>query len=664
MALGKSFLLLGLGALTRSAAILRQGAKAKTFLILMLTAFFIVVCAPGAFAFQGQVSGIFTNPQPADPDHPEEMRVWEQPDPNYFVYGGSHPQADNNSLLFDGEDNFDTTFNQPFALGQFEYHNTTTPMGRSPVAVDLVVELAFTDPAGIEQNFTYSLDLLTTLNDGDTPEENADSVAFPFDTPPTETYELNGVEFTLKLIALENLSGDGFIDPENPNHLSAYEEGERIPDTRPREEYSGDVSATLVAMLYTEVYRYDFTCQYNSSDPGNSDSYTGYFYDSHSYEVDDQIMAFTDENGDPGNYLITAKSQDTVDISLHGQVFVDSYTDQESGNTYLAADGEIFGGTGTENLGSESGHIIMAGIPEYYFGAETPGGSIFEADLAFYAYDFTCTYGNGDYYSGTVYAAPEFGYDTQYTQTTPDENGQTATYAISNVTSGHDASLAGQVVVNTYYDAESNTTPALATANPVGAAYLGSEDAFILTSGVEEYRFGGPNADGLWLEADLALYAYAFTCTYGNGDYYSGTVYAAPDYGYTAGYTENFTAENNLPGTYAITGMASSNGGVEGQVFVDSYYDSERPYTYTPVHAGSAIGDSYLGTERDYIIFNGMILNRFGIGPEGAEDVHYEADVTYVQYRVNRSRWFKSFRLKMLYYTYLLHPAYDFDNDV
>jgi len=484
MALGKSFLLLGLGALTRSAAILRQGAKAKTFLILMLTAFFIVVCAPGAFAFQGQVSGIFTNPQPADPDHPEEMRVWEQPDPNYFVYGGSHPQADNNSLLFDGEDNFDTTFNQPFALGQFEYHNTTTPMGRSPVAVDLVVELAFTDPAGIEQNFTYSLDLLTTLNDGDTPEENADSVAFPFDTPPTETYELNGVEFTLKLIALENLSGDGFIDPENPNHLSAYEEGERIPDTRPREEYSGDVSATLVAMLYTEVYRYDFTCQYNSSDPGNSDSYTGYFYDSHSYEVDDQIMAFTDENGDPGNYLITAKSQDTVDISLHGQVFVDSYTDQESGNTYLAADGEIFGGTGTENLGSESGHIIMAGIPEYYFGAETPGGSIFEADLAFYAYDFTCTYGNGDYYSGTVYAAP--------------------------------------------------------------------------------------------------------------------------DYGYTAGYTENFTAENNLPGTYAITGMASSNGGVEGQVFVDSYYDSERPYTYTPVHAGSAIGDSYLGTERDYIIFNGM----------------------------------------------------------
>ena len=151
----------------------------------------------------------------------------------------------------------------------------------------------------------------------------------------------------------------------------------------------------------------------------------------------------------------------------------------------------------------------------------------------------------------------------------------------------------------------------------MGTAYLGSEDAYIRVDGVAEYRFGGLNTVGFVLEADLVLYAYAFTCTYGNGDYYQGTVYAAPEYGYAEGYIEAFTDENGQLGTYAITSVAAGNDvSLAGQVFVDSYYDSERPYTYTPVHAGSAIGEDGLGSERDYIIFNGMVMNRFGIGPE------------------------------------------------
>ena len=83
---------------------------------------------------------------------------------------------------------------------------------------------------------------------------------------------------------------------------------------------------------------------------------------------------------------------------------------------------------GTNYLDSEHGYIIQSGVPAYEFGQD--GSTFYEADLTSYAYAFKLSYGDGDYYTGTVYAAPEYGYSTSYTTTTTDEKGNTDTYTL------------------------------------------------------------------------------------------------------------------------------------------------------------------------------------------------------------------------------------------
>ena len=107
-----------------------------------------------------------------------------------------------------------------------------------------------------------------------------------------------------------------------------------------------------------------------------------------------------------------------------GQVYVDSYYDQESGTTYTPVNSSAALGSGY--LGSEHGYILKDGVPEYEFGKD--GGTFYEADKVCYEYDFTFTYGDGDYYTGIFCAEPVKGYGTNYSQTVTDENGQTGTY--------------------------------------------------------------------------------------------------------------------------------------------------------------------------------------------------------------------------------------------
>jgi probable HAF family extracellular repeat protein len=370
---------------------------------------------------------------------------------------------------------------------------------------------------------------------------------------------------------------------------------------------SGDpfYEADLVA------YAYDFTFTY-----GNGDYYTGTVYAAPEYGYSTSYSkSVTDENGKTGAYGIT-KVTTGYDYSLAGQVYVTSYYDQESGQTYTP----VSRGTtvGTTYLGSEQDYIIQSGIPTYLFGSS--GGTFYEADLAAYAYSFKFTYGNGDYYTGTVYAAPEYGYSTSYTKSITDENGKTGAYGITKVTTGYDYSLAGQVYVTSYYDQESDQTYIpVSRGSAAGSSYLGSEHAYIIQSGITDYLFG--SSGGAFYEADLAAYAYSFKFTYGNGDYYTGTVYAAPEYGYSTSYTKSVTDENGKTGAYGITKVTTGQAlSTKGQVYVSSYYDMASGKTYTPLHSGTTVGSSYLGSERDYIIASGVSEFYFGGG-------YYVADV-------------------------------------
>jgi putative transposon-encoded protein len=116
-----------------------------------------------------------------------------------------------------------------------------------------------------------------------------------------------------------------------------------------------------------------------------------------------------------------------------------------------------------------------------------------------------------------------------------------------------------------------------------------------------------------------------FTFHYGNGDYYTGTVYADPTtYRYYLGYTEAKTDEHGRAGYYEITGVESGKFKAKpGEVYLNGYYDVESNQTFTPMNKGKiTVGKTYLGSKVDYIIKKNVEQYRFGL----YKGVFYEAD--------------------------------------
>lgn len=159
-----------------------------------------------------------------------------------------------------------------------------------------------------------------------------------------------------------------------------------------------------------------------------------------------------------------------------GEVYVSKYYDAESKKTYTPVNSKT--SLGNQYLGSEGGSIIKSGIDYYAFNNSR------EADVEF-CYDFKFTYSQGDYYLGKVYALPDKGYSLGYTL--PAGNGS---YAITKVSLGKSSGMAGQVFVSKYYDAKTKKsfTP-VNSKSPSGMDLMGSEEGFIIQSGVEKYHF-------------------------------------------------------------------------------------------------------------------------------------------------------------------------------
>jgi hypothetical protein len=190
-------------------------------------------------------------------------------------------------------------------------------------------------------------------------------------------------------------------------------------------------------------------------------------------------------------------------------------------------------------------------------------------------------------------------------------------------------------MVRRYFDAETGNIFGEAEIFPrgvIGTSGLGSESGFILKEGIPEYHFGQT------IQVNLMTYAYDFTHSYnnGNGDSYTGTVYAAPEHGYYQNYILPVTAdENGRPGRYLITGVrtadasgASFDRSLDGQVYVNSYYDQETHQAFTPVSSGAATGANYLGSEHDYIVKPGVAQYLFG----ESSGTFYEADLIAAMY--------------------------------
>ena len=103
----------------------------------------------------------------------------------------------------------------------------------------------------------------------------------------------------------------------------------------------------------------------------------------------------TDENGFEGYYEITAEEiLYGADTTQYGQVWVDTYYDHESDQTYtpLAAGNAV----GFNYLGSEVNYIVSSWLSELHFGNTAHGAYHDEADYVLPRFTFGHYYGNGD----------------------------------------------------------------------------------------------------------------------------------------------------------------------------------------------------------------------------------------------------------------------------
>ena len=214
---------------------------------------------------------------------------------------------------------------------------------------------------------------------------------------------------------------------------------------------------------------------------------------------------------EPNNYTFNTATSvtDAAASSFYMRLVKEgsNYTSQYSldGNTYQQVADPI-----NYNFGSPAylGFVALQGSTHYETAAPVTIDyfSVDPLTATANAYDFTFTYNSGDSYRGAVIATPAYGYSETYTQAINTETGPGA-YIINRVIPGYDPALAGQVLVDSYFDAQSNRLLSPVNAGmSVGSNYLGSESDYIFAADVPEFMFGNDAANSTFREADAWFY--------------------------------------------------------------------------------------------------------------------------------------------------------------
>lgn len=151
-----------------------------------------------ALAIVGSSSGVFINP-----GGPSGMVVTGVGTSN-FTWGVGSPPS---SLSF-GVTAVNTETETVFSFGTLTYFNGTITSGTQADNVDLDVLFSLTTPAGVNQNFIYTLGLINTPNTG-TANQNADIVQFQT-TFPSSSFTAGGEHFTLEFLGVGTITGSGF----------------------------------------------------------------------------------------------------------------------------------------------------------------------------------------------------------------------------------------------------------------------------------------------------------------------------------------------------------------------------------------------------------------------------------------------------------------------
>lgn len=107
--------------------------------------------------------------------------------------------APNSGFRFDGLAPLIFDFDEVINLGNFYHYNF--PVYNAASGAELQIALTFSDPAGLNDTFTFNFDINETSNNysPETNPLNNDIITFPT-SYPTETFNIGGIDYTLQLI--------------------------------------------------------------------------------------------------------------------------------------------------------------------------------------------------------------------------------------------------------------------------------------------------------------------------------------------------------------------------------------------------------------------------------------------------------------------------------
>ena len=146
----------------------------------------------GPINVEGSVSGVFVNPQ-----GPSGM-VTDGVGTDNFAWGTPVPSSMSSSLIFVAS-GFSALTEEEFSLGTLTFFNGTITGQSDADTVDLRVDIAFSNPDGINQSFVYSLELIDTPNiRGTSQSAQADIVKLP-SLFSRSVFTVDGIAYTLKL---------------------------------------------------------------------------------------------------------------------------------------------------------------------------------------------------------------------------------------------------------------------------------------------------------------------------------------------------------------------------------------------------------------------------------------------------------------------------------
>jgi hypothetical protein len=135
---------------------------------------------------------------------------------NRLTWGVPTIESFSSFVQFDSEDSFSTSVDSIFKVGNLTYRNGTT-FANTGFDGDfpLSIQLTFTNPAGLNESFSYLFKILNTDNSTGDPVQDGDILRFSAAGLSNSSFSFEGTNYTLALLGFATDDGANIINQFN-----------------------------------------------------------------------------------------------------------------------------------------------------------------------------------------------------------------------------------------------------------------------------------------------------------------------------------------------------------------------------------------------------------------------------------------------------------------